>query len=255
MEGGAGHGGVDGEGELLLGAAVGVVGADDALDELVADYVYVFEVAELDAFDAVEDVEGFEEAGLLGIGEVGLGEVAGDDGLGVVAEAGDEHLHLFHGGVLGFVHDDEGVGEGAAAHEGEGGDLDDVALEELVDLFLVEEVVEGVVEGAEVGVDLFLERAGKEAEALAGFDGGADEDDARDLFGEQGGDRHGYGEVGFAGAGGAEAKGHVVGFDGFDVLFLVGRARLDHALDAGRALLAGVDEPAEGGGWGRRRRA
>ena len=87
------------------------------MDEVVADDVDILEVAEADAFDAVEDVEGFEEAGLLGVGEIGLGEVAGDDGLGVVAKAGDEHLHLFHGGVLGFVHDDEGVVEGAASHE------------------------------------------------------------------------------------------------------------------------------------------
>ena len=70
---------------MLLGFAVAVVGSDDALDEVVADYVYVFEVAEADAFDAVEDVEGFEEAGFLGVGQVDLGKVAGDDGFGVGA--------------------------------------------------------------------------------------------------------------------------------------------------------------------------
>jgi hypothetical protein len=161
---------------LLLSLAVAVVGSDDALDELVADHVDVFEVAETNAFNAVEDVESFEETGLLGVGQVGLGEVAGDDGLGVVAEAGDEHLHLFHGGVLGFVHDDEGVGEGAATHEGERSDFDDVGLEELVDLDGVEEIVEGVVEWAEVGVNFFLEGAGEESEAFASFDCGTDQD-------------------------------------------------------------------------------
>ncbi len=109
-------------------------------------------------------------AGLLGVGQVDLGKVAGDDRLGVVAETGDEHLHLLGGGVLGLVHDDEGVGEGTAAHEGERGDLDDVGLEKLVDLHGIEEVVEGVVERAEVGVDLLLQGARKEAEALAGLD-------------------------------------------------------------------------------------
>ena len=118
----------------------------------------------------------------------------------------------------------------------------------LVDLDGVEEVVEGVVERAEVGVDLLLERAGEEAEAFAGFDGGADEDDAADFLGHEGGDGHGYGEVGLAGAGGAEAEGHVGLLDGFDVLALVGRAGLNHALDAGGALLAGVDEGFEGDG-------
>src|SRR3984885_6622428 len=155
-----------GERKLLLGLAVAVVGADDALDELVTDDVDIFEVAEANAFYTVENVECFEEAGFLRVRQVGLGEVAGDDGLGVVAETGDEHLHLLHGGVLGFVHDDEGVGEGAAAHEGEWGDFDDVGLEELVDLDGVEEIVEGIIEGTEVGVDFFLEGAGKEAEAF-----------------------------------------------------------------------------------------
>ena len=110
----------------------------------------------------------------------------------------------------------------------------------------IEEVVEGVVEGAEVGVDLLLEGAGEEAEAFAGFDGGADEDDAGDLFRDEGADGHGDGEVGLAGTGGTEAEGHVAGFDGLDVLALVGAARLNHALDAGGSLLSGVDEGFEG---------
>ena len=42
---------------MLLGFAVAVVGTDDALDEVVADDVDVFEVAEADAFYSVEDVE------------------------------------------------------------------------------------------------------------------------------------------------------------------------------------------------------
>ena len=247
-ESGVGDRVTEGQRELLLGFAVAVVGTDDALDEVVADDVDVFEVAEADAFYSVEDVEGFEEAGFLGVGQVGLGEVAGDDSLGVGAEAGDEHLHLLHGGVLGLVHDDEGVGEGAAAHEGERGYFNDVGLEHLVDLDWVEEIVESVVEGAEIGVDFFLKAAREEAETFAGLDGRADEDDAADFFRHVGADGHGDGEVGFAGAGGTEAEGHVALFDGLDVLALVGRAGLDHALDAGGALLACVDERFEGDG-------
>ena len=115
-------------------------------------------------------------------------------------------------------------------------------LEHLVDLHRVEQVVERVVERAQVGIDLLLQRAGQKAQTFAGFDRRANQDDAADLFGHQGGDRHGDGEIGLAGTGGAEAEGHVALLDGLDVLALVGRARLHHALDAGGALLAGVDQ-------------
>src|SRR5665213_4087709 len=94
----------EGQGKLLLGAPVAVIGADDALDEMMANNVHVFEVTEADTFYPVENIEGFEEAGTLGVRQVSLGEVAGDDRLGVGAEAGDEHLHLLGGGVLGLVH-------------------------------------------------------------------------------------------------------------------------------------------------------
>ena len=249
VEVGAGHDSfVEGEGKLLLGLAVAVVGADDALDERVTDDVDVFKVTEADTFDAVEDVQGLEQAGLFGVGQIGLGEVAGDDRLGVSAEASDEHLHLLHGGVLGLVHDDEGIVEGAATHEGERGYFDHVALEELIYFFLVEEVVESVVERAEIGVDLFLQTAGKEAEAFPCFDRGANEDDAADFFCHESGDGHGYGEVGFASASRTKAEGHIGLLDGFDVLALVGGAGLDRAFDAGGALFAGVDQAPEGRG-------
>ena len=84
-------------------------------------------------------------------------------------------------GVLGLVEDHEGVVERAAAHERQRGDLDDAALEVGGDALGVEHVVQGVEERAQVGVDLGHQVAGQEAEALAGLDGGAGEDDAVDL--------------------------------------------------------------------------
>ena len=134
------------------------------------------------------------------------------------------------------------VVEGAAAHEGQRGDLDDVLLQHLVDFFRVEQVVKGVVEWAQVRVYLFLEGAGEEAEALTGLDRRAHEHDAADFFGVQGGHGHGDGQVGLAGAGRADAEDHVVLLDGLDVFALIDGARLDGPLDARRALLAAVGQ-------------
>lgn len=198
-------------------AAVHLVGIDDGGHERVADDVDFLEFDHADAGHAVEGLDGFDEAGFFAVGQVDLGGVAGDDALGILAEAGQEHEHLLGGGVLGFVEDDEGVGEGAAAHVGEGGDFDDAAVHGLLDFLHVHHVVEGVVEGAEVGEDFFLEVAGQVAEGFAGFDGGAGEDDAGDLFGAEGVNGHGHGEEGFAGTGGADTEGEVVVLDGLEV--------------------------------------
>ena len=63
-------------------------------------------------------------------GQVDLGDVAGDDGLGAEADAGEEHLHLLGRRVLRLVEDDEAVVQRAAAHERERRHLDGAPLEQ-----------------------------------------------------------------------------------------------------------------------------
>ena len=111
-----------------------------------------------------------DQAGFLAARQIDLGRIAGDDHLGVLAQAGQEHLHLHRGGVLRLVEDDHGIGERAAAHEGERGDFDDARGDAALDMLGPHHVVERVVERAQIGIDLLLHVAGQEAEALAGFD-------------------------------------------------------------------------------------
>ena len=156
--------------------------------------------------------------------EVDLGGVAGDDDFRFLPEAGEGHEHLLAGGVLGLVEDDEGTGEGAATHEGERCDLDDSLIEVALGFLGVEHVVDCVVERAEVGGYLFLEVSGEETERLARLDGGAGEDDAVDGALFQHVQAHGHGQVGLAGARGAEAECDIVFLYGPDVGELVGGA-------------------------------
>ncbi len=65
------------------------------------------------------------------------------------------------------------------------------------------------------------------------------------LLVDQRGDGHGDGQIGLAGAGGADAEDHVVALDGFQVAALVDGFRRQHLL-AEIALLAAVDQGAEG---------
>ena len=164
------------------------------------------QATEFDVVDVAEDVFDDGEAGGLAAGQVDLGGVAGDDDLGAETQAGEEHFHLADRGVLGLVEDDEGVVEGASAHVGQGRDFDGAGGHELGQGLGVEHVAQGVVEGTQVGVDLVGEGAGQEAQVFPGLDGGAGQDDAAHLAGEEAAHGLSHRQVGFARARGADAE-------------------------------------------------
>ena len=134
----------------------------------------------------------------------------------------------------------------ASAHEGDGRDLDDVLLQIAIDLVGLEHVVKRVVQRAQIGIDLLLQRSRQEAQALAGFDRRTRQHDAIHALRHQRSDSHGDGQIRLAGAGGANAEDHVVLFDGFQIAALVDALGLDRALAKG-ALLAGFGQTAQGG--------
>ena len=146
------------------------------------------------------------EAGLAGLGQIDLLGIAADHHPRAHAEAGQEHLHLLRRGVLRLVEDDEGVGERAAAHEGDRRDLDLARRDAALDLLGRQHVVERVVERPQIGIDLLLHVAGQEAEPLAGLDRGARQDQPVDAAADQLLHRLGDGEIGLAGAGRARAR-------------------------------------------------
>ena len=102
-----------------------VIGVDDPADQRMADDVGGGEADLGDAGDAAEQADRLDQARRLAGRQVDLARIAGDDHLRVLAEAGEEHLHLHRRGVLRLVEDDDGVGQRAAAHEGERRHLDD----------------------------------------------------------------------------------------------------------------------------------
>jgi hypothetical protein len=122
----------------------------------------------------------------------------------------------------------------AAPHVRQGGDLDGAAFHQAADLLAVHHLVEGVVQRAQVGVDLLRQGAGEEAELLPRLDRRAGQDQAVDLLGHQGLDGDGHGQVGLAGAGGADPEDHGVLADGVHVLLLPDRLGLDRAATAGQ---------------------
>src|SRR5580704_10209232 len=175
--------GIDGlAATLRLGTIILLIGADDLLYQVVAHDIFFCEVGDADLVDFAADFQRLNQPGFLARRQVDLRDVTGDDGLGIKAQAREKHLHLFTGGILRFVENDERVVERAAAHERQRRDLDDSLFEKAVQLVGFKHVVQRVVKRAHVRVDFLLQRAGKETETLAGFDGGTRENDAVDLL-------------------------------------------------------------------------
>ena len=161
--------------------------------------------------------------------QIDLGHVARDDHLGIDAEAGEEHFDLMLGGVLRLVEDDDGVAQRAAAHEGQRGDLDHVVLHVFAQAGRGDHLLEGVVEGLEIGVELVFHLAGQEAEFLAGLYGGSAEDDLAHLLVLQCAHGQGDGDEGLARSGGPDGEGEVVLLEAIDEQLLIGRAGGDGA--------------------------
>src|SRR5579859_2744638 len=110
-----------------------LVGCDNSRHQLMADHVFGGKPNLGNALDAVEQLGRFGKPRGLAIRQVDLGGIAGDDHAAVLAQPGQEHLHLHRGGVLRLVQDDGGIGERAAAHEGERRDLDLAGLQRALD--------------------------------------------------------------------------------------------------------------------------
>ena len=135
-----------------------------------AHHIFFAEEALGDALHAREDANGLLEAAGFTVGQVDLGHVAGDDGLGAEADAGEEHFHLLRGGVLGLIQDNKAVIERAPAHIGKRRNLNGALFHVLLKIFRAEHIKQAVVQRAEIGIDFALQVAGQEAQLFAGFD-------------------------------------------------------------------------------------
>ncbi len=180
-------------------------------------HVPLVEEDEPDPRDAREQLLRLAQTRGLSLRQVHLSDIARDHCLRAKADARQEHPHLLGGRVLRLVENDERVVQGPAAHEGDRRDLDDAALEQLCGLLVAQDVVERVVEGAQVGIDLFDHVARQEAQPFPRLDRGPGQHDALDLLLQQGRGCHRHGQVSLAGAGRADREDKVVVVDRLDV--------------------------------------
>ena len=189
-----------------------------------AHHVGAGEAANRNALHPFEHPLSVDQAAELGLGQVDLAHIAGHYRPGTKADAGQEHLHLFRRGVLRLVQNHKGVVQGAPAHKGQRRNLQRLALKRFLHRLKAHQLVQRVIQGAQVGVNFLAQVARQKAQALAGLHRGPCQHDALHRAALQGVHRHGHGQVSLAGASRANAKGNVLGGDVVQVQRLVGGA-------------------------------
>ena len=125
-----------------------------------------------------------------------------------------------------FVQNHKGIGQGASAHEGQRGNFQGIALKCFLYPLKTHQVVQGVIQRAQIGVDFLAQVAGQKTQFFAGFHRRAGEHNALHGAALQCVDGASHGQIGFARACRPNAKGDVVLGDVFQVCALRGRARL-----------------------------
>ena len=71
-----------------------VIGAYDFLNKRMSDNVLCGKLGEMYIRYAMQDFNGFIQAGFHPFGQIGLADIASDDYAGVFTHTGQEHLHL-----------------------------------------------------------------------------------------------------------------------------------------------------------------
>ena len=220
------------------------VSPDDALDEAVANDVALVELDERDAFDTLQDVDGVEEAGAAAGGR----SIWVRSPVTTIFELKPWRVStIFICSAVLFWASSRMMKLSLRVRprmKASGATSMLARSTQFLDFVGFEHVVERVVEGAQIGIDFFLQAAGQEAEALACFDGGARENDAADALADERLDGHGDGEISFAGAGGSDAEDEIVALDGFEIAALCDRFGRENFL-AEAALLAAFEERRE----------
>ena len=135
-------------------------------------------------------------------------------------EPGQKHLHLFGSCILGLIEDDKGVVERSASHEGQGSDFDDAPFQQSGGPIKIHHVMEGIIEGAEVRVDLFSDVPRQKSKLFARLHCRSGQDNPLDLLLHEGGNSHGHGKIGLPCSRRTDADDEIISPNGIDVTLL-----------------------------------
>ena len=132
-----------------------------------ANDIFLVELNDRDAFDAVESLQRIAQTRLLGRRQVDLRHVSRHDHFSAQAQTGEEHLELQRGRVLRLIEDDHRLTQRPSAHERERRNLNRPFLHVLGQLSRRNHVLQRIVQRLQVRVDLLFHVSRQESQFLA----------------------------------------------------------------------------------------
>ena len=104
-----------------------LISINNGTDQGVTHDIPVGKITHGDAGHGLEGLQGLDQAGAFIRRKIDLGDVPGDDALGIHADACEQHEHLLGGSILRLIENDKGIVQGATAHIGKRRHFDDFA--------------------------------------------------------------------------------------------------------------------------------
>ena len=187
-----------------------------------------------DTLDPIKQANRVGQARVSGIEQVDLRRVARHHHPRALTQTGQDHLHLQTRRVLGLIDDDEGMAEGAAAHEGDRRNLDLALFPAASKLFSTQQIGQGLPDRSHIGINLLGQIAGQKAQTLTRLDRRAGHNQTIDLAAQQhiGPVRHR--QIGLASSGRAYAKDQLILAQHIQIVGLSRRLGRHHAALAHR---------------------
>ena len=175
---------------------------------------------EIQPFHIAQFFLGVLQAGFDVFRQVDLAQIARDDGFGTEAYTGQEHFHLFGRGVLRLVQNHIRTVKRAAAHIGQWGNFYQAFFQQFGYAVETHQIVQRVIQRAQVGINFLRQVAGQEAQFFACLDCRAHQHDAFDLVFFHRIDCGGHRQIGFTRTCRAQPEHDVVVQQGADVAVL-----------------------------------
>lgn len=175
-----------------------------------AYHVFTVEEVKADFLYLGEDFDGVTQTRFGVTRQVNLGDVTGDNRFRVKANTRQEHLHLFDGGVLALIQNDERVVKRTATHVGQRSNFNHVTLDELFNFLEAEHFEQRVIQRTQVGIYFLTQITRQEAQFFTGFNSRAGQQDTADLLTLERINRSGNRQIGFTRTRRAYTEGDVV---------------------------------------------